>query len=210
MIDDGKKELEVAEEVFGTWARNWKALSRYRQLKAQARDFATEIITLVGPTGCGKTRSVYEQYPDVYSVPQKKGSGTYWDGYEGQETVLVDEMYGSRFSLGFLLQLTDRYPFQVPVHGGSVNFCSKRIVFTSNAHPKDWYRYQATGGFSGSPLERRLTTNGSKIVLFDGWDKQAEKTDDAAARDLSDDVVAQAVADGFQNPRLYSGYRFDD
>ncbi len=72
-------------------------------------------------------------------------------------------MYGNRFSHGHLLMLLDRYPLQVPVHGGSVEFVSKRIIMTSNAHPRDWYSSDKFT-YEDGPLQRRLTQNGSHIV----------------------------------------------
>lgn len=32
-IDDGASELEIADEMFGTWSRNFKAIERYDYLK---------------------------------------------------------------------------------------------------------------------------------------------------------------------------------
>jgi len=65
-------------------------------------------------------------------------SGTWWDGYEGQHTVIIDEFY-SWLRYDFFLRLTDRYPLQVETKGGSVQFVSRRIVFTSNTQPTEWY-----------------------------------------------------------------------
>lgn len=125
-----------------------------------------EVVVLVGDTGTGKTRWAYQEYPDLYSVPPTKSSGCYWDGYSGEETCLVDEMYGSRFSHGFMLQLLDRYPLFVPTHGGQVPFVSRRIIFTSNAHPGEWYN-QEKFVFEGGPLQRRMTQGRSRIVRVD-------------------------------------------
>ena len=125
-----------------------------------------EIIVLIGATGVGKSRYVWDRYPGCYSVPPTKSSGCYWDGYSGEETVFVDEMYGSRFSYSFLLQLTDRYPFYVPVHGGQVVFSSQRIIFASNKHPEEWYDPEKYPFFDG-PLFRRMTQGRSRIVRVD-------------------------------------------
>lgn len=125
-----------------------------------------EIIVLVGDTGTGKSRWIAETFPDAYYLPEAKSSGCYWDGYEAHETVAIEECYGNRFSHGALLQLLDRYPMQVPVHGGFTEFSSRRIVLTSNAHPADWY--DATKfAWEGGPLQRRMTQGTSRIVRVD-------------------------------------------
>ncbi len=125
-----------------------------------------EIITLIGETGTGKTRWATENYPDVYKVPSKKGSGLYFDGYDEHDHVLVDEMYGNRFGYGELLDFTDRYPIMIPVHGGLVNFNADVILFTSNAHPSEWYDSEKFP-WHGGPLQRRMTTNGSRVYRVD-------------------------------------------
>jgi len=78
-------------------------------------------------------------------------SGTWWDGYEGQHTVVIDEFY-SWLRYDFFLRLTDRYPLQVETKGGSVHFVSHRIVFTSNTPPSEWYPNITDRG----PINRRI------------------------------------------------------
>ncbi len=173
-IDEGvsMKELFEDPETHNVMIKHHKAYTVYKRLKSTKRNWETEIITLIGDTGTGKTAWARQNYPDLYSCPHAKGSGTYWDDYDDHEVVLVDEMYGNRFSHGFLLGLTDRYPFTVPVHGGSVNFCPKIIIFTSNAQPDDWYTAVDQNEvrklpYFGGPLERRLTQNGSRVYRMD-------------------------------------------
>lgn len=170
-LDDGCKLSVIADEHFSDYIRYSKGFKEYKRLKSDKRDWVMEIITLIGDTGVGKTHWAYDNYgEDIYSVPSSKKSGCYWDDYDGQETVIVDEMYGNRFAWGFLLMLTDKYPFTVPTHGGSMNFNSKRIIFTSNAHPDSWYEtmVEKTGmGFFDGPLYRRLVRGNSCIIRVD-------------------------------------------
>lgn len=120
-----------------------------------------EIICYIGPSGTGKSRAAREAYPQAYWGPK----GKWWDGYCGQETVIVDEMYGHRFSFSELLQLLDRYPFQVETKGGVRQFTSRRIVFTSNQDPQDWYNAERTHQmrWAENPLYRRLREYGRII-----------------------------------------------
>jgi len=93
---------------------------------------------LWGPTGTGKTRSVYD-FHDHDSVYKHDG-GDWFDGYQGQEVVLFDDFSGSDFKLTYLLKLCDRYPMRVPVKGDFVHFRPKVIYFTSNVDPDEWYK----------------------------------------------------------------------
>jgi hypothetical protein len=163
-LDEGASDAELWDECFVTMARYNKVPAQYRLATAAKRRWQMEVLVFYGPTGSGKTSAAYEFFGDsIYSLPPKKGSGTYWDGYWGQETVLIDECYGGRFSHGELLQLLDRYPLSVPVHGGTVNFSSKRIIMTSNKAPEEWYQkiYIEIGqDWQDSPLRRRMTQPG--------------------------------------------------
>ncbi len=168
-LDEKHKLTVIADNHFALFLRYPKAIKMYKRLKSSKRNWVMEIITLIGDTGVGKTHWAYKNYGyDLYTVPPTKQSGCYWDDYDGQETVLVDEMYGNRFSHGFLLMLTDKYPFTVPDHGGLLNFSSKRIIFTSNANPDIWYKkpYEETSFFDG-PLYRRLVRDNSFVARVD-------------------------------------------
>ena len=41
-----------------------------------------------GPTGTGKSRTVRNKYPDVFI----KSNDIWWDGYSGEETIIIEEM----------------------------------------------------------------------------------------------------------------------
>ncbi len=163
-IDDGASEAQLWEEHFEQCTRYMRSFRDYKRIKTVKRLWEMEIITCVGATGTGKTRWAYENYPGLYSLPPK-GTQTWWNGYDGQPVVLIDEMYGNRFSYGFLLMLLDRYPLQVPVHGTQVHFISRTIIFTSNSHPRDWFD-AIKFPFANGPLQRRLTQGTSRILQF--------------------------------------------
>ena len=162
----GVGEREIAQRHFAQWVRYHRAFQLYGLMQRPPRMWEMEVVVLIGDTGVGKTRWAWDKYPDLFSVPPTKQSGCYWDGYDGQDTVLIDEMYGSRFSHSFLLLLLDRYPMMVPVHGGQVVFSSQRIVITSNAHPEEWYDAEKFPFFEG-PLYRRMTQGRSRICRVD-------------------------------------------
>lgn len=141
-IDAGESEYALFhdESTFVPMIRMYKGFREYRRSAFPVRSERTKFICFIGLTGCGKSYTAKSLYPDAYYLPMVKSGGlVYWDGYEGQETVIVEEMYGNRFNHNFLKMLGDEGPLMVPVTFGQVNFSSKRVVFTSASHPRYWY-----------------------------------------------------------------------
>lgn len=149
----GASLAEIARDQPGSFIRYHKGLLAYRQtvLGGQQRTWEVDVKVLYGPTGVGKTRWVYDNFPleEIYSLsdPQAK----WWDNYCGHKVVLIDEFKG-QIEYTYLLQLLDRYPMQVQTKGGWTNFCPKTIIITSNYHPSNWYLNIA----DCSPLMRRI------------------------------------------------------
>lgn len=147
LLKEGATELQVAEEDPSTWARNYKALERYKRLITPIRTEAMEVIVICGPTGTGKSRYCLDNYPNSYW----KQRSNWWDGYENEHTVIIDEYYGW-LPYDTLLRLCDRYPMLVETKGGQKQFTSKRIVITSNHLPNKWYK----DTICLEPLKRRI------------------------------------------------------
>lgn len=95
------------------------------------------VIWHYGKGGSGKTKRAYEiSSGDVYKCDLLRYG--WLDGYNGQETVIIDdvEVTDSNRDHWFqlLLTMTDRYPSRMNVKGTSVHFRPKLIVITSQ-HP---------------------------------------------------------------------------
>lgn len=101
-----------------------------------ARTEKPNVIWLFGPTGTGKTRWVWDKEQDPWT---SMNDLKWFDGYVGQEAALFDDFRGSHIRFTSLLRLLDRYPLRVPIKGGTVQWCPKRIYVTSQHHPKDVY-----------------------------------------------------------------------
>ena len=136
MIKSEKSEEEILESMPLMWFRFHNAITKAKLLVAQKhkRTEKTEVFLFLGPPGTGKSLYCAQNYPGAYWKSQDQ----WWDGYAGEETVILDEFYGwLRYSE--LLRMLDAYPMQVQVKGGFVNFAPKRIIITSNKQPWDWY-----------------------------------------------------------------------
>jgi len=143
MIKAGKNVSDIAgsnPEAFFKYPRAIVLLMANQPLAL--RD-PLQVILLYGPTGCGKTRFVYDQI-DLNDFWPSGADGFQWfDGYHGQTDVLFDDFDGkmSKVSLAKTLRLTDRYPLMVPVKGGYTPFKPRRLFITSNIHPSNWFDF---------------------------------------------------------------------
>jgi len=133
-----------------------RALREFKLMLLKPLHRAVNVITLIGDAGSGKTRWVYENYPDAFSKPPEKQSGTYFDGYTGQKALLLDDFYGG-IPYCSMLRITDRYPFAAPISGGFVQAQWDTVIITSNKMPQEWYKFGLTPA-----LRRRL----KKVIYF--------------------------------------------
>lgn len=136
----------------GVFVRNFRSIVAIHQAAqvplAQERTCAV----FWGNTGTGKSRRAWaEAGMDAYvKDPRTK----WWDGYSGQEHVVIDEFRGV-IDVAHLLRWLDRYPVRVEVKGGSVALRATKFWITSNLSPDAWY--PDLDRFTQAALRRRLT-----------------------------------------------------
>lgn len=162
-IKEGSNLRDVALSAPATYIRNYRGIGHFRNLVFnQRRSWPTELHILIGPPGCGKSRSVYDAH-DANDIYPKNPKHNYWNGYVGQSIVLIDDyrgpapggrVTGNPIDFDDLLRLADRYPMDVDCKmADPVNFVAKKIYITSNCHYREWFPY----GTDLAPLERRIT-----------------------------------------------------
>ena len=96
--------------MFIRYHRGLKALKHEYNKLERGNGFIKPVIKIFwGATGTGKTRKAYQIDPNLYKVPIHEGQTTWFDGYEGQETILLDEFYGG-IKYSFMLRLFDSNP----------------------------------------------------------------------------------------------------
>jgi len=178
LLDGGASELELAEECWGPWVRYHKAFERYRKLKhGNVRNWITHVTVYWGAPGIGKSqRARFEAGDSSYWLPQPDGGTVWWDGYDGQEVVVIDEFYGWIKRI-MMQRLCDSTPIMVQNKGGSTPFVAKRIIITSNEPPSQWWKNVGLG-----PMERRLTgEHGQVIHMTEPWVPPGQEEQEVAA-----------------------------
>lgn len=160
-LDQRKSLAAIADEHFAEFLKYQKGIYAYKRIRTEQRVAPPNIVVIVGPSGTGKTRAALKLAPHAYW----KTNGKWWDGYDNQATVIWDEFYGHSYPFSELLRLLDRYPYSVEVKGGTVEFTSPTIIFTSNQEPEDWYDKERTHQmvWLENPLNRRLREYGKVL-----------------------------------------------
>lgn len=136
LIKAGRRPVEIAESHFTQFCQYRRAFDAYAALLDPPRARPElRVVLLVGPTGTGKTSTAFSAFPDAYITVDP--TLTWFDGYEGQDTVIIDD-FDARTPRATLLRILDIYPVRVPVKGGFRAFNPSRIIVTTNFDPTVW------------------------------------------------------------------------
>ncbi|WAK78045.1 replication associated protein [Miresoil virus 169] len=88
-------------------------------------------IWLYGQPGVGKSHQARSTYPNAFIKSQSK----WWDGYEGQKAVILDDLDSD--CLGHYLKIwADKWPCTGEIKGGTVPLLHNKLVVTSNKSPQ--------------------------------------------------------------------------
>lgn len=193
MVKEKKTDLEMMEATEGACAKFEKQIKymRFVQMEKESdrQIQGVRVITLYGPTGAGKTHAAINFIANncdyyVCQAPSHKQSKMWFDGYEGQHILLLEDFEGNFCPFRFLLTLLDKYKMKVEIKGGHVWACWTTIVITTNTHPANWYH-----DIDVSPLRRRLTTGGSEIRYMEPASQGHYKQMDWEERVISPDFL---------------------
>lgn len=104
----------------------------------------------VGKTGTGKSKLVWEIYPNHYQKQLNK----WWDGYCGEEIVVIEEWSPKNEVSGSQLKIwADRYPFPGQIKGGTLQkIRPRKIIVLSNYSISECFEHHQ----DRNPLFRRF------------------------------------------------------
>ncbi len=151
-MDGGMNLTGVSQAYFGQFLRYHKGFEKYRSLNVQPSGRTGMTIRWFwGPTGSGKTRAVRTivdaQDTEAYWL-NPSPTGTWWNGYDGQNIVVMDELRAGWFPHNILLRILDRSPYRAPFHGGSVGLSNSLFLITTNLPVHMLYKEDASGALA--------------------------------------------------------------
>lgn len=134
-----RKISEIADDddMLGVLAKHHRFEAKLRSAYEckESKEFRhVNVIVLWGSTGTGKTRKAVADG----AFKWHSSSPEWWDGYQQDEVILIDEFYG-QMKPSRLLQLLDGYSCRLPVKGGHTYANWTKVYITSNEPPSSWY-----------------------------------------------------------------------
>ena len=161
-IREGTTLLDIASEFPASFIRYHRGIERLVELTGPRRriEWQIEVIVYHGTPGSGKTHAAKESWPDAYEWMPQRGQTIWWNGYRGEETILIDE-FASNFQYHYALQILNNPGVRVETKGGCVNLYAKRIVLTSMDSPTKWWPSITENRYA---LYRRI----SECYIFEG------------------------------------------
>lgn len=138
-IMDGTSVCEIALEnpiYFHQYGRTLNYLEDLRMRKLH-RSEMTLGIWYFGNTGCGKSHKAFENF-NTNTHYVWKYDNNWNDGYEQQDTVIIDEFRG-QMPMNNLLTMVDKHPncYVSRRNREPLPFISKKVIVTSSMEPKD-------------------------------------------------------------------------
>lgn len=162
-IEDGQSICDISSSCFSSFVKYHGGITKAYQFK-KAREAPSQrsvvVIVLWGATGTGKSAWAREYCNEhsfeLYSKPPQRFDNVQWfDGYDEQEVLLLDDFESSQVSFRELLVWLDVYKLRVQVKGGMALASWHTVIITSNVDPQDWYS-EKYNSIQREPLYRRL------------------------------------------------------
>ena len=155
MLSDGEAMEAVLDLHPGTFVRYHRGLQAAANLKRQRPVAPRHVTVFFGPTGTGKTETAFRLGGDDVFIYQPGVMGGWFDGYDGQRTIIFDEFRG-QITWAHLLSVTDKYPVRLQVKGSSAVLLADHLIFTSPVHPINWYPSKLGSPDNVAQLRRRV------------------------------------------------------
>lgn len=156
-------------------------LLQYKTL--DTKPIGLEVYYVTGPSGSGKTTYCYNNINKESFWRNKPGSLNWFNGYDSQSDVIINEFRDSFCNFNTLLELLDGYEVSVEIKGGFTIWRPKRIFI--NSIKKPWELYTDLNDEDKYQLYRRIT----KVITLANFEVASEVVGNTIPQLLNDNVI---------------------
>lgn len=150
-LKSGASMYDIMNNYTGTYLRYHNGIEKMKQLisskkfnfdvdkcKVTKRKITTT--ALIGEAGSGKSTYVVDKYgmENVFFV-NLSGDGNLFDGYEGQDIILLDDFNGN-IKYTEMLRILDENAYRANIKYGYTYANWTKVYITSNVKPIYWYK----------------------------------------------------------------------
>lgn len=115
-----------------------RVAEKYLQYCEKARHWKPVVTWLWGASGVGKSRKAREMCKGGRYFT-KNTANKWWDGYDGEEIIIIDDFRDDWWPMTYMLALLDRYEMKVEIKGGCRQILATDIIITSIKPPERMY-----------------------------------------------------------------------
>ncbi len=201
-VKERKRKREVVEddELLKPYAKYPRLYNSLRSLYIK-RDFQTTLEIHWGIPNAGKSTYVRNKYPGAYylSQPRDGGKGFWWDDYDGEEVVILEEFHGQMYQDMFC-SLVNLYPLKVESKGGGMPFMATKLVIISNQDPMLWWKDSSPQTYRR--LHEANTKHWTTEYVQPRLETIVEESIEACAHDAIEEAIDDIMEDS-QFPQVF-------
>lgn len=134
-LKSGEKPLDIIDSTDSLTFQSLRGLQILSSMYQTKRTTKPTVFWIYGSTGVGKTRLIHDTFSEIY----QKDSTSWWQDYQQEKVVLIDDFRGD-IKYNELLKILDRYAYRVSIKGSHGQLNSPYIIITSNRSPAETYK----------------------------------------------------------------------
>ena len=141
-IKSGVKTIDIVKENTETYIKYSRGIEKAKfwldkEKSNKLRE--VEVYVYYGLEGIGKSHKVYHEFKDFFKLDKDSGQDIWYDGYDGEDTLWIEDFHDSWFSFTQLKQTLDKYPLRLKIKGGFTWANWTKVIITANTAPIFWY-----------------------------------------------------------------------